>query len=76
MKKFLRIVSDSNSSNEFVAYEYRSDIYLNRNFPLSDVSWDSGPKEAEQLIAELCARGWHSTDIGDALDEARRWAAR
>lgn len=76
MKKFLRIVSGPNSSSNFIAYEYFGEVYLNRNITLSDVSWTSNQEGAEQLIAELRARGWHPTDIADALDEARRWFGR
>ncbi len=55
------------------AMEYESDMYLNQiDVPeLPSITWESSPLLTEELIGHLRKRGWHPTDIGDALHEAR-----
>ena len=56
------------------AFEYESEIHLSqaRVPALPSVSWESDALATDELVELLRARGWHTTDIGDALHETRR----
>ena len=73
MRKYLKLRLASPCPETFTAYEYESDIYLSwahmRELP--NVTWQSDSLGTEQITQLLASRGWHQTDIGDELDEAR-----
>ena len=58
----------------FLALEYESDMYLSYAHvkEIPNIVWQSDSLETEALVQLLRERGWHPTDIGDELDEARR----
>jgi len=60
----------------FVALEYESDKYLSYAFvrEIPNIVWESEPLETELVAQLLLARGWHQTDIGDEICEARQYA--
>jgi hypothetical protein len=72
--KYLRACLVGTSPETVKAFEYESGIYLSQDRvpALPSVSWESDALETEKLIEVLRSRGWHTTDIGDALDEPRR----
>jgi hypothetical protein len=72
--KYLRTCLVGTCPETVKAFEYQSDIYLSQaRVPvLPSVSWESDALETEKLIEVLRNRGWHTTDIGDALNEPRR----
>lgn len=76
MTRRLKLRQAGKSPESFVALEYESDKYLSYAHvtEIPDVSWQSPPLPTEAVIALLRDRGWHTTDIGDELDEARRYA--
>jgi hypothetical protein len=67
----LRIVGGSLEC--FVAIEYESDTYFSyaSGSKIPSITWQSSPHSTEAVIGLLRERGWHTTDIGDELDEAR-----
>jgi hypothetical protein len=75
MKKYLRInlVGDA---FPYEAVEYESEIFLKHEIPIPVESrkWEARFVGTEELITALYSRGWHQTDIGDALFEARQQA--
>ena len=58
----------------FVAFEYESDTYLSyaRTTEFPNIRWQSDELGEVDVADVLRERGWHSTDIGDELDEARK----
>ena len=58
----------------YVAEEHVSDKALTyaELSTLHSPSWTSAAADVNTLMEELAARGWHPTDILDAVDEARR----
>ena len=71
--KYLRVCLVGASPETMRAFEYESATYLSQvKVPeLPSTSWQSDPLQAKELIGQLRHRGWHTTDIGDAMDEAR-----
>lgn len=71
MKTYLRIVRQS--SGMFEAIEYVSPMFKHYEIEVSvdSIQWVSEKISAETLITVLLERGWHQTDIGDALHDAR-----
>jgi hypothetical protein len=72
--KYLRACLVGTRPEIVKAFEYESEIYLSQaRVPvLPSVSWESDALETKELIELLRTRGWHTTDIGDALDETRK----
>ena len=73
MKKYLRI-NLIHDASLYEAVEYESEIFLRQEIPIPVESkkWEAMFVETEELIDALRFRGWHQTDIGDALFEARQ----
>lgn len=72
MKKYLRIHISSGQPERCSAIEFLSEQYLPRNIAPEHVVWETAcALVTPELIAVLRDRGWHQTDIGDELDEAR-----
>ena len=71
--KYLRACLVGTGPETMKAFEYESHIYLSQDrFPVLPATiWQSETLETQDLIGQLRDRGWHTTDIGDALDEAR-----
>ena len=61
------------SPEMFIAIEYSADRYMSWTTAreIANVSWESAPMLTDDLVRILRARGWHTTDIGDELNEAR-----
>jgi len=74
--KRLKLRKVGRSPECFVAMEYESDAYLSYAYvaEMLDISWQSSSLSTEAIIALLRDRGWHVTDIGDELDEARKYS--
>ena len=72
--KHLRIRTISAHPLAMKAFEYENDIHLSQTrFPeLPSVSWESDTLDKNSLVDVLQGRGWHPTDILDALEEAQR----
>jgi hypothetical protein len=74
MPRHLRIVPISGEHDQFSAVEYCSVSFIPQEAGLvrESVRWESPVFPAAALIDSLHSRGWHQTDIGDALREARK----
>ena len=72
-RKHLRACLIGTAPETMKAFEYESHIHLSQDqYPvLPAATWESDTLETQKLIERLRARGWHTTDIGDALDVAR-----
>lgn len=58
----------------FAAIEYVADGYISAERPVPEdlIAWQQvDPIPTSHLIDLLVRRGWHLTDVGDALHEAR-----
>lgn len=77
MKRYLRIVAVADEQTVFRAIEYNATSFQPEevDVPLNLVVWRSEALSVDELIKLLLSRGWHQTDIGDALHEARRRAS-
>lgn len=73
MAKYLRLHVVTSSPETVLAQEYESGIYLSREAApiLPAAVWESDIFPTEQLAILLQKRGWHQTDIGDELNDAR-----
>lgn len=71
MRTYLRILRQS--PHMFKAIEYVSPMFRRYDIEVSvdSIQWASEEMSAESLITILRERGWHQTDIGDALHDAR-----
>ena len=76
MPTYLKLRQTRQVPERFVALEYESDKYLSYAFvqEIPNVAWKSGTLGTEAIIELLRNRGWHQTDIGDELSEARKYA--
>ena len=76
MRKYLRISILGTRPETALAQEYNSNSYILRGDSpeLLVVTWESDALPTESLIGLLLQRGWHQTDIGDELDEARAYS--
>ena len=76
MSTHLKLRQVSQEPEKFVALEYESDKYLSYAFfqEIPNIVWESEPMETEQVAQLLLNRGWHQTDIGDEVCEARKYA--
>ena len=74
MPIFLKISRVNLAPETYTAFEYESERYMSwahaRTIPA--IQWESGPVKIDELVVLLESRGWHQTDIGDELDEARK----
>ena len=75
MAMFLKLRWSDLQPERFAAMEYASPVYVSwtHDSTLPDVRWQSEPLPVDALLTLLASRGWHQTDIGDELDEARRY---
>ena len=73
MGKYLKLRRVALNPERHQAFEYESDQYRSwaRFKDIPGVVWQSDPMETDELVSVLRSRGWHPTDIGDELDEAR-----
>jgi hypothetical protein len=73
MRKCLKMRLTGSSPETFIACEYSSDRYLSwvQVREMSLITWQSEPFAPDALARLLESKGWHQTDICDALDEAR-----
>jgi hypothetical protein len=78
MPVHLKLRQVASAPDRFVAFEYESDAYLSyahtTDFP--NIRWQSGELGDVAVAEVLQNRGWHTTDIGDEFDEARRYFQR
>jgi hypothetical protein len=74
MSTHLKLRKLNDSPERFVAFEYESDTYLayshTTEFP--NIRWQSGELGTDEVAEVLRNRGWHTTDVGDEFDEARK----
>ena len=75
MQKYLKLRRVALSPEVLTAFEYNSDRYCSwaHVSELPNVTWHSEPMLTDDLVAVLRKRGWHPTDIGDEIDEARKY---
>ena len=72
----LKLKLVTRAPERFVAMEYESDRYLSYAHvtEIPNIQWQSSPLDTEAVAGLLRDRGWHTTDIGDELAEAREYA--
>lgn len=78
-KVYLRIYLVSKEPEMCLALEYKASQFKRHEIDVnaSDLVWKlDEPLRTSDLIDLLLLRGWHQTDIGDALSEARIEAIR
>ena len=75
MAKYLKLRHVPLSPEAFVAFEYDSDRYWSwaHRTDFSNITWQSDAMPIEALATLLRGRGWHTTDIGDEIDEAQKY---
>ena len=73
MGKYLKLRRVASKPERHIALEYESVQYQSwaRVRDIPNVSWQSEPMDTDDLVSMLRGRGWHPTDIGDELNEAR-----
>ena len=75
MATYLKLRRVGLAPESFIAMEYSSDVYVSwaHAQTLLYVGWQSDSLSADELVTLLGSRGWNQIDIGDELDEARKF---